>query len=367
VLLAQAVAATNVRVSPWQIERWRQAGLLPAASRQYPGRGSGSIASYPPEAVARVVEVAGLVRPRHPLSEVALILFARGRTIPSEVVKRAYCEWLDGLEKWLGSAGTPEARFELAETKAARMVPWVVGTKTGRRMRRRAKGRPETAESVLLSAFTNLLLVLLGEDVPDDALLEVLDVGGVTAMFRDTIGGFGPIAEGPSQDLFRLIRRSNLRTLRASVTAASTDELFRLSQVAASITRFAKPFTVAARALGKRDAFGLAPMVEFGEDIDFAHGAAFLLLIKDLVASSDGTKVLTLMESRTPYFAALAALLRSLPKPVVERVAQGKPDALASLSAPERDRVRAEAAHIEALGAAAITGAEEAASLGVST
>jgi hypothetical protein len=105
--LARAISAAGARVSPWQVERWRQAGLLAPATRTYGGRGQGSSAVYPEGAVDRGVEVAGLVRPRRSLGEVALLLFARGRTMPLPTLKAAYLDWLERAGRWLGTASTP--------------------------------------------------------------------------------------------------------------------------------------------------------------------------------------------------------------------------------------------------------------------
>ncbi len=76
-------------VSPWQIERWRQWGLIDPPLREWRGR-QGSRSIYSERSLEQACAVAELARRRRPLHEVALILFVRGVPIPEAAVLRAY-------------------------------------------------------------------------------------------------------------------------------------------------------------------------------------------------------------------------------------------------------------------------------------
>jgi hypothetical protein len=67
-LLIAELAASGIDVSPYKLERWRQAGQLPKPVRHGAGRGKGSTSRYPPEAVeiaAALAQVGAQGRSRH--------------------------------------------------------------------------------------------------------------------------------------------------------------------------------------------------------------------------------------------------------------------------------------------------------------
>lgn len=343
--LATSISAAGAPVTPWQVERWRQAGLIPPAVRAYEGRGRGSSAVYPEGTVERGVEVAGLIRPRRSLGEVALVLFSRGRPVPPRVVKAAYLEWLRRAEKWLGAATSPEAQFDLAEARARVLLGWSLQTKRGRRMRRRLKGGNEPADSRLLSALTNLLLVFQGAFTTDEGIIEMLEAGGLGAAIRDHVEGVGPIATEFTPDVLALVRQFNLQNLRAVIAASTDEDLVAARDVIKVVVPFASAFSTFARVLLKLpDAFGFAALADAAEDeTQIAYAALALVLIKDLIQSAEGQVVIGLMSDRLWYFRQAADLLQSLPIEVARRLPSGDPAILETLDPSERDRIRSAA------------------------
>jgi hypothetical protein len=335
--LAAAISLAGPVVTPWQVERWRQAGLIEPAIRTYHGRGRGSTAVYPEGTVERGIEIAILIKPRRTLQDVALILFARGRPVRLAVLKAAYLEWLARIEKWLGSAETPAEKLDLAERKGLQLRRGALATRRGRQMRRRLRGRDESADSILLSALTNMLLVLQGAETTDDGIMELLEAGGLGAVTHDRAAGVGPIATSISADALALTRQFNLRTLREIVESAAEADLVMTRDVMRLVVPFAAAFSTVVRAqVGLPDAFGFGPLAEAGEDeVQIAYGAVVLLLMKDLIQSPEGQSVLGVMMERLPSFLKAADFVRSLP------VSQAHHLGAASIGAPAAEGMHA--------------------------
>src|SRR4051794_7636551 len=86
-------ARPGISVTPRQIERWRQAGVLPPAT--WTGdNGDGSVATYrPPYAQGLAAVVA--VRETRSLGQAALMLWADGWDVPPQKLRRAALAWLE--------------------------------------------------------------------------------------------------------------------------------------------------------------------------------------------------------------------------------------------------------------------------------
>src|SRR5713226_3446517 len=78
---------TGLLTTPWQIERWRQGGLLQSGERSFPGHGS--TVTYSAEATAQAVALAKLSRGYRRRRDLALALFANGLYVDEAVLKRA--------------------------------------------------------------------------------------------------------------------------------------------------------------------------------------------------------------------------------------------------------------------------------------
>lgn len=88
-LIAQA-AAVGHSVTERQIERWRYAGILPAARQRGRGKSRGALWLHPPRAATALqtfLEIRGL---REPLASVAVRMWLRGIDIPFAKLRRLF-------------------------------------------------------------------------------------------------------------------------------------------------------------------------------------------------------------------------------------------------------------------------------------
>lgn len=77
--LIAALRALRLKVSPYQLERWRQNGLVPKNIRRSLGRGRGTTSELAPDALACAVTVASAMDPKPPsvLAHITLALLGR--------------------------------------------------------------------------------------------------------------------------------------------------------------------------------------------------------------------------------------------------------------------------------------------------
>jgi hypothetical protein len=85
--LVAAAKAKGYRVSSSQLERWRQAGLIPGARRRGRGKGAGVSWRHPEAAKDQLLVLLEIRRPREPLSELAIRLWLRSLDVPMPKVK----------------------------------------------------------------------------------------------------------------------------------------------------------------------------------------------------------------------------------------------------------------------------------------
>ena len=124
--LIQMLAERGLTVSPYQLERWRAAGLLPRNRRHGLGRGNGSVSELDEEtveqaaALARVAKQGSALPGRHVLER-----FASGRPVAEAEVRATYTAQLDRLAALI-AADTAEddagwqAQYDAAERLSRR-------------------------------------------------------------------------------------------------------------------------------------------------------------------------------------------------------------------------------------------------------
>ena len=289
------------------------------------------------------------------------MLFIRGYPIEEEVLRRAVLEWLDRIERWLGTADSDEGRFLLAEQHAHRLLKYSLRTRRGRRLRRRARAVGEDPDQVALSAYTNLLFILQGGEPPVDAISEMLDVAGAGALFRDRVPGAGPIAPGIDDALIEVLRQANLRTLRRTVLEASLADFAWARGVLLLVAPFARAFASVAQTIFRLpDAFGFTELGAVADDeYTLANGIPMLLLIRQVADSEDARQLFGLMRDKLDYYRASAAFLESLPAHIRTRLPSKDPALLDELPPKERGRIRKAAAQLTIQGEAQGYGVDE--------
>jgi hypothetical protein len=97
---------TGIPVSPWQIERWRQAGLLQHAELTYPGHGS--VAACTEDARQQAIAVAHIARLYRSHADLARLLFARGLHVREDALRLSLESVIDRLDAWIGPAETDD-------------------------------------------------------------------------------------------------------------------------------------------------------------------------------------------------------------------------------------------------------------------
>jgi hypothetical protein len=125
--LIAACAAHGVHVSPYQLERWRAAGILERNHRRGLGRGRGSTATIPDGVLPRVLALAKFARQGKPSPWTdPLVRFALGQSSPEEVVRAEFRAEIDSLSTMLAvDAGAgdeaDDQRFAAADRLARRI------------------------------------------------------------------------------------------------------------------------------------------------------------------------------------------------------------------------------------------------------
>jgi hypothetical protein len=368
--LAATITATRIKATGWQIERWRQVGLIPSPTKQWLGRGRGSVSTYSPEAVAQAIEVAKLVRRRRPLEVVVLVLFARGYPISIEHLRNAYRKHLSRVELWIAKHSTGPTRFERAESLASELVRTAPQTKAGRsiarRIRRSQRSRgdpndslpPETPVSILQSVATNLTLVLLeGSAASEAGLEEMFSATGVDAPLVDRMGEIGPIVtEHALKEQKAVMKQMSFDTMLDLLDHVSLNELEESRDFVKLLRGFATPLAGFIRSIaGPPDAFGFGPIADMiSDDLNVATGALMLLPLRSLLQSPNGRQFADLAASNQPMFADAFAGVKSLPKALQRTVRNPAKHAAQVEALPDAEKRRIRkiaAAHLVKYGA----------------
>lgn len=353
-LLAEAASARlGRRISPWQVERWRQRGLIEAGQRRWRGR-RGSEVVYADAAVDQVVAVAELSRRRRRLDEVALILFRRGHPLPLDTLKWAYTAHLDRFEKWLDKAATEEGDpdLNLAAAKAEQVIKSSSRSRRGRRMKARLR-RAGLPDEALVSVWQNVFAYFqTGEPLTDEGLQELLVAGGITAAMTDQAAALGPLAPDLPVELPAVLERMKVEKVRERLTAATLEELtaarddwLAFLDVARSVA------TLAGLAWNLPDAFGLGAIADAGSDeLGTALQVPIMLILKPELAQPGPQALMENVRKSAKFFADAAALVSELPRDVQRRMVAADPHALDSLPSDEQARVRAAAGMVHVNG-----------------
>src|SRR6266545_8007212 len=106
VALLAALAGQGLHASPYQLERWRAAGLLPRNRRRGLGRGRGSASELDETAVASASVLARLARQgRRRVGSHVIERFALGLPTAEDEVRAAFAAELDRvIERLAGDA-----------------------------------------------------------------------------------------------------------------------------------------------------------------------------------------------------------------------------------------------------------------------
>jgi hypothetical protein len=316
--LIAELAALGVQVTPRQLERWRQHGLI-ATVRHGCGRGSGSQSHYPDGTVALVTELVALLSRRRSLNDAVLVLFRRGRPLSTAVVRCAYLDYFTAAQKEFARmssrADEPDALVQVRRSKEGRALL---------RGLRRA-GIAEAELFAIVGALTT------GSDDGANPVVVLLAAGGFMRMAAELLD------DDTVQALRELFRGFGLAAMTTAVVAAEGADLERMRDAAAVIVPFIADF-IALLAFSHQE----SNVPGFGQDRDEELQAAQFVPFL-LFAQQRGVDIASAAELEERFgagLAAMAALLQSLKR------ADGRlfgPDAereQARLKSYERERVK---------------------------
>lgn len=186
--LIQALAELGLTVSPYQLERWRAAELLPRNRRRGLGRGKGSVSELDGETVERATTLARVAGQGRELPGTHVLdRFVQGQPVAEEAVRAAYSKRLGRLCHLIGAdAGEDDdgwqARYGAAKRLSRRShladAGGLLDAFLGRPERHTATNREERDA---VRTFTQTLAH--GGDAP----LE--DLAGALAVFGGAPGG----------------------------------------------------------------------------------------------------------------------------------------------------------------------------------
>lgn len=123
VALIAALADRGLDVSPYQLERWRTAGLVPRNHRRALGRGKGSTSELDAAAVDQAAALAGRARQGRAMPGCHIIeRFAAGQRLEATRVRAAFHAFLDRISRKLAVDAGSDDRGWQARYDAARKI-----------------------------------------------------------------------------------------------------------------------------------------------------------------------------------------------------------------------------------------------------
>ena len=129
VALIDALADRGLDVSPYQLERWRTAGLLPRNNRRPLGRGKGSTSELDDVAVELAARLAEYARQGRAMPGSHIIeCFAKGQRLEEDRIREAFHALLDRISRKLAvDAGKDDqgwqARYDAARRTSRNSTP----------------------------------------------------------------------------------------------------------------------------------------------------------------------------------------------------------------------------------------------------
>lgn len=236
--LAAAASAFGDAVSPRQIERWRQADMIPGPDREFPGRGSS--VTYAGGAARQAAEVAKLLSEGSRLEEVAVPLFLRGFDVPEDAVKKAFKAHAQHARHLVTRRAPGADDFTIAEAASKTLLRSLRGDRRLAEWRDRVKGREDSPSSIVESALMNFVHVLLaGKPISDEGLGELYTASGMEGMVTQM-----GVVLGEKIDLAEfdeLIEQLDLARYEQLVDDFTLDELMNARAVLAEIVKAGIP------------------------------------------------------------------------------------------------------------------------------
>jgi hypothetical protein len=341
---------TDIPTSGWQIERWRQAGLLQPATR--PREGRGSTATYSGEARQQAAELARLSRHHRRHDEIARILFARGLYVREDSLRRALTKLIERVDAWIGPSQS-EKDLDRIDAKARKVVQYARRTGAGKRLQRRLRRPGVNGTTMAAGVYYNLLhLVKTGLPTTEEGFTELLEGYGLMGFVRDQIDGVGPIAPDCESDVGRFLREASLAKVRTLLVSSSLDDLKASRDLVRLHLPILKDFAVLATTWFQLpDAFGFGWLVDVElDDLQVGTWVPFGLALLPYVKTPQAQDLLAKIAQSADYFHQMATLARSVPPEVIAAMRRGDPNPLEGLPTQQREKIVQSATAVQIAG-----------------
>jgi hypothetical protein len=316
-----------------KVKRRRLLGVIARPDLTYPGRanGGGSVASYPEDAVRRLVAAEPILASHRALEDGVLVLFWRRFPVEEYGLRAAYDRGLMSIVRSL-----KESALRGAGSTSHEAIGDAVGTWTRRKasthdtlkLWRGRLGSYGPRPGTRLEEMTrHLTLAVLGDDV-DLASEEFIHATALREAMTERVGEIGPISESfPDWDLGAFLRRTGIPSVRKLVRSASLADLERARDDLRLVLDSAEAIAfVARRVLVTRWAFGFGLLTDLasriGEPTFPLAGVPLMLLIRELFPGPEVDETLTYLRADLPRFQARRGLLEHLDRSVPDLMAK---------------------------------------------
>ncbi len=260
-------------VSPRQIERARDAGVVPRTIRKSLGRAKGTSSRYADDAADQIAEAFELKARYGAFDDVLCVLFYRGYDVAEAKLKRAWSRRIEHDLEFLRSIADADDTDYQIEANAQRARRQLSRSRRGQGWGRRLRGRGESSSAVLDGVISVLLRMLLGEPFSPEGAEELLDATAFSALRNEVFPGVGPmvpdLSSGGMEEAAKLIDPSEqlrvLRTMPYEELVATRDELQFIMDLLTQFQRFVS------RVWETETAFGVSEVAALSErDIAYA-------------------------------------------------------------------------------------------------
>lgn len=194
--LIEALHERGLVVSPYQLERWRRLGLIPRNVRRWLGRGKGSTAEMPDDAIDVVTLVAQQMQQGRSRHITTLHLIITGNSVTEAALRDAFRWVIDRVAPTSARRATTQSEIDRVARRIAQDVsPWepilvkrediLKGSdRPSPNQRRRAKQLREAVEIMVLAHFEQVSMDSLARVMLD---LELITSAEAEEIQRDTI------------------------------------------------------------------------------------------------------------------------------------------------------------------------------------
>jgi len=256
--LITAAQAAGVKISPYQIERWRRQGALPRAIRKGLGRGQGTYTEQPDDATVQMVILLGRQsRQGSPRAGGHIIeRFAIGQPVAEDQIRAAFMTQLNGIARVTAADMHDDAGWQARQDAAARAArnPHALARATWQELVDAVDGRepaePPNATRRRAALAGIIHAVGAGDEAIGEELAEMFAVAGVLSEEQlEHLQQVQREAELRGEDIWspltRAISVDNLRSCVRTVPVAdlqrATSTVYMISLVQTVVTLVGLP------------------------------------------------------------------------------------------------------------------------------